>query len=249
MDDNKTIATSVDSFEPNLWNFIGQYKSKFALISLVDQLTNDRLDGRKVEFPVVLITGASGIGKRTLAKALHNACGNLVFKETASVLGTTEDHCDFFKTSTDFTTFYITNFTLVSAVVVGALVCAFRDKYFYQQAMPGTEKQVISVGNKLIILSADGITMMNPDVLKYVGVRCYLGGYSLEHIYKILIQRTDLLGWNVSNNSLMLIAQNSKNNPGTAMKLLQQTYVIARSEDRDKININHAKKALVLCSK
>lgn len=248
MDNDKIIATTVDAFEPSLWNFIGQYKSKFALISLVDQLVNDRLAGRNVEFPVVLITGATGIGKRTLAKALHNACGNLVFKETASVLGTTEDHCDFFNTSTDFTTFYITNFTLVSVVVVGALVCAFRDKYFYQQAMPGSEKKIISVGNKLIILSADGVTMMNPDVLKHVGVRCYLAPYSLDHIYQILKQRINILNWKASETTLKLIAQNSKNNPEQAMKLLQNTYMIARSEDRDKININHAKKALVLIS-
>jgi hypothetical protein len=45
-----------------------------------------------------------------------------------------------------------------------------------------------------------------------------------------------------------LIAENAKNNPGTAMKMLQQTYVIARSENKDKINIKHAQKALVLCS-
>lgn len=246
MDSNKTIATTVDAFEPNLWNFIGQYKSKFALISLIDQLTNDRLAGRKVEFPVVLITGATGIGKRTLAKALHNACGNLVFKETASVLGTTEDHCDFFNTSTDFTTFYITNFTQVSAVVVGALICAFRDKYFYQQAMPGSEKKIISVGNKLIILSADGVAMMNPDVLKYINVRCYLAPYSLDHIYQILQQRMNFLNWQASETTLKLISQNAKNNPEQAMKLLQNTYMIARSDNKDKIDITHAKKALVL---
>ena len=250
MDENeKIIATSVDAFEPNLWSFIGQYKSKYALISLVDQLTNDRLAGRKVEFPVVLITGATGIGKRTLAKSLHNAVGNLEFREAGMILGSTEDHVEFFKTSTDFTTFYIKNFTLVSAVVVGALICVFRDKYFYQQAMPGTEKKIISVGNKLIILSADGLTMINPDVLKYIKIRCVLSSYSLEHIYEILKQRIMFLNWKASETTLRLIAQNAKNNPGNAMRLLQNTYVIARSEDRNKINITHAKKALVLSSK
>ena len=247
MNSNKIIATTVDSFEPSLWNFIGNYKAKYALISLVDQLTNDRLDGRKVEFPVVLMTGATGIGKRTLAKALHNAVGNLEFREAGLILGTSEDHTPFFSTATEHTTLYITNFDKVSPVVAGALIHIVRDKCFHN-SFPGGETEIIHVENKLIILAYDGVAMINPEILKYIGIRCDLAPYSLDHVYQILRQRINFLDWKASETTLKLIAENAKNNPGTAIQMLQRCYILSRAENRDKINITHAKKMLVLCS-
>jgi Holliday junction resolvasome RuvABC ATP-dependent DNA helicase subunit len=70
----------------------------------------------------------------------------------------------------------------------------------------------------------------------------------MEHIYQIFKQRVNLLNWRASETTLRLIAQNAKNNPGTAIKMLQQCYILSRVENRDKINITHAKKALVLSS-
>ena len=184
----KTTATNVNEFEPSLWHFIGQLKTRYALTALLDQIDNDRMMGRSVKNPVVLIAGANGMGKRTLARALHNAAGNLVFRETALVLGTSEDHCEFFRGAPEFTTFYIPNFTKVSTIVAGALAHIIRDRYFIQPATPWGKSEVVSVKNKLIVLSADSNHAISEDFLKYIGIRCNLTGYSKEQIYEILKQ-------------------------------------------------------------
>ena len=246
-ENNKIVATSVDEFEPSLWNYIGQYKSKYALISLVDQIHNDRMAGRNPEYPAILITGECGFGRRTLAQALHHAIGNLEFKEAALVLGTSEDHIGFFETSNEYTTLYIPNFRSVSVTVAGTLIHIIRHKCLYK-TFPGPETEIKPYKNRLIILSTDPNPIVHPDVLKFVGIRCDLGGYSLEHIRQIIRQRVGYLGWDISQETIKLIADSAKNNPGKAIQLLQQCYRIARSEDKDKINIIHAKKALVLIS-
>lgn len=251
MDDNdKIIATDVNSYEPSLWNFIGQYKSKFALTSLVDQITNDRMAGRNPEYPIVLLTGYEGSGRRTLARALHNGVGNLVFKEVGLILGTSEDHASFFENVQEYTTLYIPNLCKISFVVQGVLIQIVRDKCFYK-SFPGPQTEIVTVKNRLIILSTHRDTPICFDILKHVDVRCDLLSYSTEHIYEILKQRVDYLGWDASENTIKLISENSENNPNKAIKMLQQTYVIMRSEhiENAKINITHAKKALVLCSK
>ncbi len=246
---NNNVATNVDEFEPSLWTYIGQFSSRYSLIALVDQIHNDRMAGRNPEYPVVLLTGEIGHGRRTLARALHNAVGNLEFRETALILGTSEDHYSFFKTTTDFTTHYITNFTKVSTIVAGALIHIIRDKCFTQAELPGRKSEIIPVKNKLIILSTENNPTINPDVLKYVGIRCDLSGYNNDHIYQILKQKIGFLNWNVSEATLKYITQNTiNNNPSSAVHLLQQSYVVSRSQNKDRIDITHAKKAFFLCT-
>ena len=90
-DTNRTIATSVNEYEPSLWHFIGQLRAQFALMALVDQYYHDRSTGRNPKYPAILLTGNFGTGRRTLARAVHEAMGNLLFREPGHILGTSED--------------------------------------------------------------------------------------------------------------------------------------------------------------
>ena len=99
MTDDKTqkVATNVNDYEPSLWQFIGQHKAVYALTSVVHQFFNDKIENRSPKCPIVLLAGKPGSGRRTLAYCLHLAFGNLEFREAALILGTTQDHAEFFK--------------------------------------------------------------------------------------------------------------------------------------------------------
>lgn len=248
MDDviKTSAATSVDAFEPSLWHYIGQFQARYALTALVDQVANDRMAGRRADYPVVLLTGTNGSGRRTLARSLHLAFGNLDFKEPALTLGTNETVADFFGESTEHTTFYIPNFTKLSVPAASQLISAIRDGICYKYFFFSKDKETIYVGNRLIILSTERDNPIAPDILKLVSVRCDLSRNTKLQIMDILQQRAAFLNWRVSEETLDLIAHNSQHNPGRAIKMLQNSYMVMRANtmDGNVIDITHTKKAL-----
>lgn len=240
------IATNVNDYTPSLWHYIGQLRATYTLRALVDQMFNDRMDGRNVTYPIVLIVGDNNSGRRTLARSLHLAVGNLYWKESTLLpYGSSDCLAEFFSDSSEFTTFYIPNFTRVSIQVGKQLANVIRDGFCYRSVY-GQPNQIVPVINSLIILSIQTETTINPDVAKYIDVRCDLNKYSQESIRQILKQRIACLNWSMSDTSIELICDNAHNNPGIAIKMLQQCYMISRAENKDKIDITHAKKALTI---
>lgn len=248
-DTGRTIATSVDEYEPSLWHMIGQFTVRTALIALVDQYHNDIIAGRYPDPPVVLLTGKTGMGRRYIAQCIHNAFGNMEFREPASILGTTEDPVAFWKTTTDLTTFYIPHITRLSMPTIGQVIQVIRDGYFNNTNFVG-QTEIVSVMNNLIVLSADRDEKVCPDILRWVTLKCDLTpSNNNEQIHEILKQRVKGLHWNASDSTLWLVAQNADNNPGKAMKILQSSYMMSRAENKDDcINVRHAKQAVLLNS-
>jgi Holliday junction resolvasome RuvABC ATP-dependent DNA helicase subunit len=245
-DTSRTIATSVDEFEPSLWHFIGQLRAQFALMALVDQYYHDRGKGRNPQYPTILLTGCFGWGRRTLARAVHEAMGNLLFREPGHILGTSEDPIELFEGSSEHTTFYIPNLPKICPTVVGQLVYLIREGFCYKSAFPMPNPEKVPIGNRLIILSADQSDCISPDILRHITLRCDLTGYNNPQIKEILQQCVAGLNWSTSDSALDLITLQSGTNPAKAMKILQLCHSIARANDEDSIDLTHAKQALAV---
>jgi Holliday junction resolvasome RuvABC ATP-dependent DNA helicase subunit len=242
----RTVATSVDEYEPSLWHYIGQLRARFALTVLVDQYHHDRSKGRNPRYPVILLTGDFGWGRRTLARAIHEAMGNLLFREPGHILGTSEDPIELFEGSSEHTTFYIPNLPQISPTIVGQMVYILRDGMCFRYEFPMPKQETVHVGNRLIILSADRNDPISPDIMRYITLRCDLTGYNNPQIREILQQRVAGLNWTVSSAALDLITQHARVNPGTAMKILSMCHSIARANDDDVIDLTYAKQALAV---
>lgn len=249
MDENlRTIATDVDQYQPSLWHFIGQFRVRFALTAIVDQYYCDRSKGRNPKYPVILLTGDVGWGRRTLARAFHEAMGNFEFREPAHILGVSEEPVEFFQGAKEHTTFYIPNLSKICLTVIGQLIYVIRDGLCYKSEFPNPNSETIPIGNRLTIVSADRNESINPDIMKHVTVRCDLVGYNNPRIREILQQRVTGLNWPASDDALELITQHSNTNPGKAMKILLLSHTVARSNQEDTIDLTHAKQALAVGS-
>lgn len=242
-----TVATSVHDYVPSLWHVVGQFPVRVALTALVDQFHTDTMAGRWPRYPVVLITGKTGMGRRHLAQALHHAFGNTEWKEPAHVLGTGDDAAQFWASITESSTIFVPHVTRLPCTTLGQVVRLIRDGCVACSSPAQNDSTLIL--NNLIVLSAEKDEPISNDVLKHVTLRCDLTPYTNDHIFQILRQRVTTLNWHASDETLRLIAQGSKNSPAEAMTMLQYSYMCWRAEDKENaISVNHAKKAVVLNS-
>jgi Holliday junction resolvasome RuvABC ATP-dependent DNA helicase subunit len=249
-EDEKIIATNVNDWEPNLYNFIGQEKTIFLLRSVVESYFNDKIENKNPKLPVTLLTGKAGTGKRAIALCCHKAIGNLKFR-VGNMLGIGESIADFFdnSNSSEHITYYITNPFQISPTTEAALIKIIRDKVFSSFVFPGTPPRVIRFRGSLLILSSEPNPKINPELEKQI-IRCDLTDYyTTQEIFSILSQRIRGLNWNAVNETavLKLITDNAQGNPGKAMKLLQYCYVISRASDK-AITIADAQRAVFLTS-
>jgi Holliday junction resolvasome RuvABC ATP-dependent DNA helicase subunit len=246
MDDTpKEIATKISEFEPSLWHLIGLFHVRYGLISVVDQYFNDQSRGRNPSYPSILLVGDYGYGRRTLARAIHNAFGNLEFIEPAHTLGVSEDPADFFQKTTPSTTIYLPNVAQICPSVVGQIIYVLRDGVCLSSPFsPVTED--VHIGSRLMIFSAGKHEKTDPDLLRHITHRFELCGYNDQQILKILHQRVNGLSWQATNAALELITRSAQNNPYNAMKILQMSRTVARAEDQDTIDINHVKRAMAV---
>lgn len=243
MADVRTIATSVDEYEPSLWNFIGQDRARIALMALVDQYFNDRMMGRNPRFPGIMLIGDYGRGRTALARAVHHAMGNFLFKQPGNTLGISEDPADFFQNTTEHTSFYIPNCSSMNPTVIGNLIYIVRDGMCFK-SFPNPITETIQVGNRLIIFSAGRNDKLDQDLLRHLTQLIELCPYTNQNIYDILRQRTAGLNWTATDASLRLITQNADNIPGRAMKILHLSHSVARANHKDSIDITHTKQAI-----
>jgi Holliday junction resolvasome RuvABC ATP-dependent DNA helicase subunit len=246
MDDTpKEIATKISEFEPSLWHLIGLFHVRYGLISVVDQFFNDQAMGRNPSYPTILLLGNYGSGRRTLARAIHNAFGNLEFAEPAHTLGVSEEPAEFFQKTSQNTTIYIPNVPQICPTVLGQVIYALRDGVCLPSPFsPITDP--IHIGSRLMIFSAGKQDKVDPDLLRHITHRFELCGYNNQQILQILLQRVRGLCWKATNAALNQITQASDDNPYKAMKILQMCRTVARAEDQDTIDIDHVKRALAV---
>jgi Holliday junction resolvasome RuvABC ATP-dependent DNA helicase subunit len=244
-DKHQAIATKVSEYEPSLWHFVGLFHVRYGLVSVVDQYFNDQLRGRNPPYPTILLLGNYGSGRRTLARAIHNAFGNLEFAEPAHTLGVSEDPSDFFQKTTQNTTIYIPNIQQICPTVLGQIIYVLRDGVcLLSPFSPSTDP--IHIGSRLMIFSGGKQDKIDPDIQRHITHRFELCGYNNQQILQILLQRVKGLCWKATNAALNLITQSSDDNPYRAMKILQMCRTVARAEDQDMIDIIHVKRALAV---
>ena len=200
-----SIRTSVNSLELeeylSLWNIIGQTKATEMLKNIALQYAHDNSEGRKVDYPSVLISGDPGSGRSTIARAFSNAIlGAPDFKETVGkTLGMGECLYDYFEESGPDTVFYIRGSEEVSNYAQTVIYKLLREQILYVPVRSVRKMRQVEFSTKpLIILSINRDSWLNLELQNLIAWKIELEPYSEEEIFRILMQRCKYCGWKYS---------------------------------------------------
>ena len=248
MKSKNDIATNVDqSFDEHisLWNFKGQSQSVSILKAAAEQHLNDKTDGRNPKYPSILLIGEDGIGRRTLARALHQSLGQLDFKESIPQTGSLDDDIRrYWRDASDHTTYYINSVDCLTQYIQAQIYKILRNHEVRVVNIMERKEEIISVPNRLVILSATNEKRVLPQLLNVVDIHCYLTKYSSDELFEILQQRCDLAGWQYEDDVLEVIAVGCQGHPGKAIRLLFMSYRVMRSMNENILCLEHIETAM-----
>ena len=242
------IATDVDeAFDEfvSLWNFKGQTQSVAVLKTVAEQYLNDQTDGKHPKYPSILLIGEDGIGRRTLARALHSSLGQLDFRESVPQTGSLDDDIRrYWRDASDHTTYYINSVDCLTQYIQAQIYKILRNHEVRVVNIMERKEEIISVPNRLVILSATNEKRVLPQLLNVVDIHCHLGKYSSDELFEILKQRCHWAAWQYDKDALEVIAIGCQGHPGRAIRLLQMSYRCMRSKNHDVLCLEDIEKAM-----
>ena len=234
----------------SLWKIVGQGNATEILKPIALQYVNDKMEGRKVDPPSVLISGDPGSGRSTIARAFSNAIlGIPDFKESVGkTLGLGECLYQYFEESGPDTVFYVKGAEELSNYAQTVIYRLLREQILYVPIRLTQRRRKVEFASKpFLLLSINKDSWLNQELQNVIEWKIELNVLSEEELFLILKRRCKYCGWKHSSDEVpRVIAQNADGNPGRAMRILQMAYVNSRAGDKEIMEIGDVKKAMEL---
>jgi holliday junction DNA helicase RuvB len=240
----------MNNLEPVLLERImGQPQVVNLLTTHLNAYWNDRRAGRNPSFGPVGLFGPPGIGKTMIARVLNAELGNLKFIE---VIGENLEHKDSLYATLmevdENTTLFIDEAQgLPKAAQHVLLKVMAENKLCIPKWRFAKRDYQIPLPKFVIIIASTHEYTLQPAFLSRIRIYTRMGYYTMEDLGRIVQQRADSLKLKYETPEIFgMIAQRSKRTPRLALRHLDTSYHVARSQDADVISLDHVWQAFVL---